>query len=51
MIGGLRSYGKQKSNARFKLSAHGLGRIPFVPHCTSCSSVTSGLPVGLRAAA
>jgi hypothetical protein len=24
---------------RLKLAAHGLGRIPFVPHCTSCSSV------------
>jgi hypothetical protein len=39
------------SNTRFKLAAHGLGRIPFVPHCTSCSSVNSDSPVGLRAAA
>ena len=51
MIDGLGPYGKQKSNARLKLSAHGLGRIPFVRHCRLCSSVNSGVPVGLRAAA
>jgi len=39
------------SNTRLKLSAHGLGRIPFVPQHTTCSSVNSVAPVGLRAAA
>ena len=38
-------------NQRLKLSAHGLGRIPFVPHCISCSTLNSGAPFGLRAAA
>jgi hypothetical protein len=51
MIDGLGPYGKQKSNVRLKLSAHGLGRIPFVRHCRSCSSANSGAPLGLRAAA
>src|SRR5512143_108490 len=36
------------SNTRFKLAAHGLGRIPFVPLCTSSPSVNSFPPVCLR---
>ena len=43
--------GRVQPNMRLKLAAPGLGRIPFVPHRTSCSSVNSAAPLSLRAAA
>src|SRR6266545_4974036 len=43
--------GKGQPNKRLKLTAPGLGRIPFVPQRTSCACVNVSAPAGRGAAA